>query len=236
MVKTIGSSFGGWLKGLVIVGCIGVVVAAAWFIHIQRFLAGAVSTQGSISQIVEEYDSEGHLTYTPEIRYKDQQGQNHFIRTFISSNEGDYQVGEPMPVLYNPQNPTQASIGTFWEIYLGCILVAILSLAALISGGVTSILLKQEEQRKQNLLSNGQRIEATVTKVTHVTAIVKHGQSPWLVNAEWTNPATNQKYDFSSDLLASQPSGLTEGGKVIVCIEPNNPEHYVMDVGLRPEA
>lgn len=230
MVKTIGSSFGGWLKGLVIIGCIGLAVAAAWFIHIQKFLAGAVSTQGTISQIVEEYDSEGHLTYTPEIQYKDQRGQNHLIRTFISSNEGDYHVGETMPVLYNPQNPMQASVGTFWEIYLGCILVLILSLVALISGGVTSVLLKHEEQRKQNLLTNGQRIEATVTKVTHVTAIVKRGQSPWLVNAEWTNPATHQKYDFSSDLLVSEPTGLTTGGKVIVCIDPHNPEQYVMEI------
>lgn len=230
MLQPIRSSFFSWLKVLVIVGCIGLIVAVGWFIHIQQFLAGAVATQGTISQIVAEYDSEGDLTYTPEIQYSDQLGQRHLIRTFISSNEGDYYVGQPMPVLYNPHNPNQATVGTFWEIYLGCILVVFLSLGALISGGITTFFLKQEEQHKQNLLSNGRRIEATITTVTHVTAIVKRGQSPWLVNAEWTDPATNQKYDFSSDLLAGEPIGLTKGGKVTVYIDPHNPEQYVMDI------
>ncbi len=230
MAQPIRSSFTTWLKVLVILGVVGLLVAAAWFIHIQQFLADAVTTQGSISQIVEEFDSEGHLTYTPEIQFQDRSGQLRTIRTFISSNEGDYHVGQPMPVLYNPQNPAQATVATFWEIYIGCTILLIVSLAALIGGGVTSALLKYEEKRKQHLLANGQRIEAIITDVNNITAIKKHGQSPWLITAEWTNPLNNQKYDFGSDLLWSVPSGYTKGCKVIVCIDAQNPEEYVMDV------
>ncbi len=228
MAQPIRSSFTTWLKVLVILGVVGLLVAAAWFIHIQQFLAGAITTQGSISRIVEEFDSEGHLTYTPEIQFQDRNGQLHTIRTFISSNEGDYHVGEPMPVLYSPQNPDQATVGTFWEIYIGCILLLILSLAALISGGVASTLLKQEEKRKQHLLTNGQRIEATITNINHLTSIKKHGQSPWLITAEWTNPLNNQKYDFGSELLWLEPTGYTKNGKITVFIDAQNPEHYVM--------
>lgn len=230
MTSPVRSSFTTWLKVLIVLGTIGVLVSTAWFIHIQQFLVSAMTTQGSVSRIVAEYDGEGDITYTPEIQFKDQAGQMHTIRTFISGNEEDHYIGEPIPVLYSPQNPAQATVGTFWEIYIGCIILLILSLAALISGGVTSILLKQEEKRKQELVANGQKIEATITNINYLTSITKHGRSPWLITAEWTNPVNNQKYDFGSDLLWVEPTGYTKDGKITVYIDAQNPEQYVMDV------
>lgn len=230
MSQPIRSSFTTWLKVLIVLGSIGLLVCGAWFIHIQQFLASAITTQGTISRIVEEYDGEGDLTYIPEIQFQDRNGQLHTIRTFISSNEGDYHVGQSMPILYNPQSPAQSTVATFWEIYIGCIILLIVSLAALISGGVVSILLQYEEKQKQDLLMNGQRIEATITNINHLTTIKKHGLSPWLITAEWTNPLNNQKYDFGSNLLWVEPSGYTKGGKITVSIDAKNPERYIMDV------
>lgn len=230
MTPPIRSSFTTWLNVVLVLGVVGLLVAGAWFIHIQQFLAGAVTAQGSISRIVEEYDGEGDLTYTPEIQFQDRSGQLHTIRAFISSNEGDYHVGEPMPVLYSPQNPAQATIGTFWEIYIGCIILSILSLAALIGSGITALLLKQEEKRKQRLLTNGQRVEATITNINQITAVKKHGQSPWIITAEWINPLNNQKYDFGSELLWFEPTGYTKNGKILVHVDAQDPEQYVMEV------
>ncbi len=225
-----GSKFSYWLKGLMIVDMVGLIVAAIWFVHIQQFLTTAVKTTGHISAIVTEVDGEGDLTYTPEIEFQDQHGKIYRFRTIVSGNEHERQVGEQVPVVYDPQNATNASVDTLVELYLGVFALSLVSLVLLLAGLIAGWLLNKEEKRKLDLVNNGQRITASIVDILHLTSIKRRGQSPWMVIATWTNPLDSKKYDFSSESVWFDPKQYLGAGRVNVYIDPSNPDQYFMEI------
>ncbi len=225
-----GSKLSYWLKGLVIVDMIGLIVAAVWFVHIQQFLSTAIKTTGHISDIVTEVDGEGDLTYTPEIEFQDQHGKFYRLRTIVSGNEGDHQVGEQVQVAYDPRNATNASVDSLVELYLGVFILSLVSLILLLAGSIAWLLLNKEEKRKLDLINNGQRITASIVDIVHITSIKRRGQSPWMVLATWTDPVGNKKYDFSSESVWFDPKQYLGSGRVNVYIEPSNPDQYFMKI------
>lgn len=225
-----GSKLSYWLKGLVIIDVIGLIVAAVWFVQIQQFLSTAIKTTGHIRAIVAEIDGEGDPTYTPEIEFQDQHGKLYRLRTIVSGNEGDHQVGESVPVVYDPRDASKASVDSLVELYLGVFIVSLVSLLMLFAGSVIWWLFNKEEKRKLDLLNNGQRISAIIVEIIHMTSIKRRGQSPWMVSATWTNPLDNKKYDFTSELVWSDPKQYLGSGTINAYIDPNDPEQYYLEV------
>ncbi len=133
-----------WFKFETVVGMLGIVVTVMWFISIQLFLATAIRTEGTIINIARELDSEAHYTYTPEVQFVDQHGQQYTIRTFVSENEHDHEVGDKLPVLYSPKDSTKVTVGTATEIYVGVFIMSLIVLVITILGGVGLYVLRRE--------------------------------------------------------------------------------------------
>lgn len=118
-----GSSVGKWVSK----GCLWVVLNAVWVgLMFVGAYYGRVSwdlvqsgqqTMGVVTGYEENHSREGGLTYSPIIAYT-AADQSH---TFVSSNSSyppAYEIGEEVPLLYNPQDPTLARVDSWWELWL----------------------------------------------------------------------------------------------------------------------
>ena len=218
------------VKMFITIGVIGLIVAAAWFIHIQQFIPSAISTTGTVSEILTELEGEGDITYVPEIQLEDRQGHIRTLQTIISCNEGDHVVGEKYPILYDPQNSAHATIATFWEMYIGVLAVAMVSLLMLLAGYICLHLLKKDESDKQMLLNQGQIIHAKITDIVHSAVIKRRGYTPWIITASWLNPKDQKNYEFNSEIFWSEAKPELGFDSITVYIDTQNPEHYYMPI------
>jgi hypothetical protein len=80
--------------------------------------------------------SQNTVSYYPKIRFRTQEGVE---VSFISSNgnsDAEFHVGESVPVVYDPQRPTNAVIDSFWHRWTLPIILLGLGVVALIGAAV----------------------------------------------------------------------------------------------------
>lgn len=89
-----------------------------------------IEVQGMVVDLQENYDSDGS-TYAPVVQFKTNSGQSvEFVSSYASSPP-DYDVGEPVIVVYSPEKPESAIIkgdGQFLH-----------SIFMLVGGGIAAI-------------------------------------------------------------------------------------------------
>ncbi|MBI4836162.1 MAG: DUF3592 domain-containing protein [Candidatus Abawacabacteria bacterium] len=98
----------------------------------QGFLQHSVWTKGTVIGFTAHNDFEG-MSYTTKVAYADRQGKQYMIETTFNASEPGYEVADIVDVIFNPNNPAEAKVATFWELYLWTFLSGIASSAALIS-------------------------------------------------------------------------------------------------------
>ena len=100
-----------------------------------RFLRDAVRTTGRIVSFAQEGGNgrDDRPVYYPIFAYEDAAGATHTARSIAGSSEWAHALGQSVPVLYNPAQPDEARIESFWTLRYGpyCFL-AIGSLIAVI--------------------------------------------------------------------------------------------------------
>ena len=115
------------LLGFVVLG-VGLLVASAFAYRSTRtFLAGAASAEGTIVAYAESRDQEGHLSYYPVVSFRAKNGQRveFQVRTGGSSRGP---LGERVAVLYDPRNPHEAAINSFFSLWFTPLLLLALGL------------------------------------------------------------------------------------------------------------
>ncbi len=58
-------------------------------------------------------------TYTTDVVFTTKDGQEHTVASTVRSSKARHAVGERVPVYYPPQNPADARLGTFFDLWLG---------------------------------------------------------------------------------------------------------------------
>ena len=94
----------------------GLLAKAAYSIYDTRhFLAGARSTEGEVVEIVAGHTSRktNQTTYAPMIAFEPVPGGETVIfKSGVAGNQSDYSVGDKVPVLFLPEAPQEARLGT----------------------------------------------------------------------------------------------------------------------------
>lgn len=100
-----------WLTLIFAAASIGLLVGAVIsFQNQSEFLATAHLTDGQVIDFKESYDSENHsYTYSPIIRFS-VQGQSIQFTDNMGSSHPSEQVGDTVPVLYNPMDYNNAQM------------------------------------------------------------------------------------------------------------------------------
>jgi hypothetical protein len=97
---------------------VGLLVACtATFVHTERFVAGAERATGTVIDLSRETDSEGTVTFNPVVRFTTADGRTvQFVSSSGSSSPAE--VGDSVDVLYDPDDPRDAQLSGFFDLWL----------------------------------------------------------------------------------------------------------------------
>jgi len=118
--STSGGSLPWWFYALFIgIGLVFTVVGACMLLSTQRFVAGAATTQGTVVDWALHHDSDdGGSMYYPIVQFTAADGQRIEFEGNTGSNYRSFHKGAQVKVYYDPQDPQQARIGVFSELWL----------------------------------------------------------------------------------------------------------------------
>lgn len=92
------------------------------------FLGSAIKANGVISALKNTHGEHG-TSYAPVVRFEDASKITHEVTSRFSSSPPGFSVGEKVEVLYQPSDPDNARINTFWQVWGPTLL------SAMIGGG-----------------------------------------------------------------------------------------------------
>jgi hypothetical protein len=128
-------------------GVIALVSGALLGDRAVNFERRAMRASGVVIDNVANMGGQNQVSYYPKIRFRSSDGLD---VTFISSsgkNDAEFQAGEGVTVLYDPQRPTTAVIGSFWSRWGLSVLLIGLGLVALIAAAMVQRSRRSSEGR-----------------------------------------------------------------------------------------
>ena len=130
-VIAFGSSFTG-------VGLLLLAIGAFFYFRTKRFLARAVSVDGTLQGYEARSGGEGGASYHPVVNYTTADGQHH---TFTSNTAAGrkWQPGDPVPIRYDSERPHKARIATFWYTWFLAVFMSIMGIGFLIPGVIALV-------------------------------------------------------------------------------------------------
>lgn len=226
---------GGIFSVIGIGSLIGVVLS---IISTNSFISKSEITNGRIIDIIARTsrDSDGNTTRSryPVIQFENKDGS---IVEFESSSatSGGITIGETVEVRYLPSNPKNARISSsfmdMWglTVFLGLFGVVFAGL------GVPFFWLGiRDSINEKKALSYSKEIKANIHEVAQNTSISMNGRSPYVIEAQWLDPDTNEIHIFKSKNFWYDPSEYIKE-EIVVKMDPRNSKKYWMDVSFLPK-
>src|SRR5690554_6852577 len=101
--------------GFTLIGLGLAAIAFSMYSNTHSFLDHAVTTEGTVTQLVRSYSSQnsGSSSYFPVIRFFTPDGNLVEFQSSTGSNPPAYSTGELVEVLYRPEAPERARINSF---------------------------------------------------------------------------------------------------------------------------
>lgn len=169
----------------------------------------------------------------PQVSFTDSTRREYTFTSGSGSSNSSYTIGDPVPVLYDPQNPHIARMNTFLDMWAGVLMISVLSLAfLLVGGGVTYYHLRKLFLRIR-LRQRGQSVQAIVTSVKRSGNFRINNKIPYVITSEFMDTNSGERHEFKSDLLEKDPGDLVKGGDSIkVFVNPQNYGNYFVDLSI----
>lgn len=205
------------------------------YTNTSRFIARAARAEGRVVALDRSIGSSGSSsTYRPVVEFTSTSGRRIEFTSSVGSNPPAYRVGEPVAVLYDPSDPYQARIKSFFQLWFGFMIVFILG--AIFAGiGLTIILVRARRKGRDAWLErNGRRIQTTYKGVELNQSLTVNGRSPYHILSQLADPATNTVHVFHSENIWFDPSEYIKGQTIDVLVDPHDPKKYYMDIRFLP--
>ena len=77
-------------------------------------------------RVVDYVIQDGHSTYLPVVEFTTPDGQRHKFKGTVASTPVEYRLEQKVSVLYNPNNPADATLNSFFELWLLPMIFAII--------------------------------------------------------------------------------------------------------------
>jgi hypothetical protein len=103
---------------IIAMACICLVIAAGSSLHSWRFVSTAARTTGTVTELRDYTDREnGGTSYAPTFSFRDSGGVEHSVASSLYSSPPQHRVGDTLPVLYRPNEPTSARVDGYWYLW-----------------------------------------------------------------------------------------------------------------------
>lgn len=223
------------VKYLTLIVSLGLLIAAFYlYQNSSMFLEGAVTTEGTVIELVRS-SSEDSITYRPVVQFTPQNNSAMKFLSVTGSNPPAYSPGQRVEVLYDPDNPANAKLKSFFSLWG----------APLIVGGVGGVFflivmvgffvpgLKTRSYKA--LKDSGLRIDTQFQGVERNLMFSVNGKHPYHVVTQWLNPSTMQVHVFKSRNVWFDPSPYINTDTIAVFIKQDDPRKYHMDIDFLPK-
>jgi hypothetical protein len=224
-----------WLPRLFLgIGIVAVAIGAVWTFTTARFVSGAERTGGTVIDLSRSEDSEGSVTYSPIVRFKVEGRTIQF--TASSSSSSPPSVGERVEVLYDPDDPHDARLSGFLDLWGGPMIVGGLGIVfAVIGSAIVWATRKPSEADVQSLRMNGLLVQGTSPRVVSCENIDVAGRSPFRVDVDIHDPTKNEVRVLESEHVWFDPTPHVQNRESLdVYVDRNDPERYLVDLSFLP--
>ncbi|MCY1401675.1 hypothetical protein D9M71_167980 [compost metagenome] len=174
-----------------LVGVVLLIGGAIAYKSSEEFLLEAVSTPGTVVALVKSRSSDS-ITYQPVVEFVGNDGKSFDFTSSSGSNPPSYSVGEKVEVLYPPANPQDAKINSFFDLWGGAVVMAVMGGIFFLIGGLIFLIGKLKNRKKEYLQRKGTRVEAEFQAVECNRNVSINGRNPFLIVCHWLNPATSE--------------------------------------------
>lgn len=212
------------------------MLIATFFLYqnTQAFLSTAVTTSGTVIELISSRSNNNSITYAPVVRFSTSNGD---VTEFVSSgsNPPAYSRNDTVEVLYQEATPQNAKINSISDLWGAGLIVGIIGLV-FFSIGFSIIMAGRLKAKKiQNLKTNGSPIETQFQSVEVNGALKVNGRSPYQIFTQWTNPESGKLHIFKSENIWFDPTSFIKQNKITVLITRGNPKRYYVDTSFLPE-
>ena len=227
-------------KFQIIFGSIGFVMlffAGYLYFKEKKFEQNAYKTVGEIVDFETHHSSSdsGGTMYAPKVSFVDR-GTTYYCVSKTSSSNPDYEIGEKVEVLYEPNNPSKATIKGFLGQYLGVTILGGIGFVFSLFGLIPLIIRKKREALNAFLATNGRKIQAKNEGVSKNTSLTVNGRNPYLINAQYFDAVSNTIYTFESENIWFDPTDFIINKEFFdIIVDPNNFKKYNFDVSFLPK-
>jgi hypothetical protein len=223
----LGGLFG--VLGLVLLG-----VAVALAVSTADFRASALRTGGTVVAVTEHRShstSSGRSSsWYPTVTYT-VDGRQYSFESNVGSNPPAYAEGDTVPVAYDPADPADAQIASFWTAYLPTVVFGGIGLVLTPIGGLAFVTGLRHLRRRSWLLDHGREVWAEIAGVGFEPSVEINGRNPYVVRATWHDENTGRTHTATSDYSRHDPApGLRGRTHVRVLYDPTDPDRNLVDL------
>lgn len=218
------------------VALLGVAAYLAW--REWQFAQRAERADGKIVG-VEPGQELGSSDY-PLIRFATRDGHSVEFRANVTMRGAiqgpgfrGYQVGQHLPVLYDPAHPADAVVDEFLLRHVASIAVAAMGGLPAGIGGTLLWLARRNRRRLEGLRLTGRRVLARITAITVDRSTSVNGRHPWCIEAECRDPESGAARQFRSVHIWSDPAPFVDR-VVAVFVDARDPRRYAVDLDFLP--
>jgi Protein of unknown function (DUF3592)/TIR domain len=212
------------------IGAVFAVVGLGLFISQMRFLSRAKGTTARVVNLLRESSDQGGTVYRPQLEYVGPTGQTAHVTLSVASDPPEYAVGDVVPILFDPKQPSSAIPDTFWGRWLFAIIFGGVGILVCVGGMIPFAWRYRRRRKMRRLLKEGRPIVTAFHSVEQNTTIEVNGRHPFFVITQWRNPVSHQLVQFRSPALWEDPTVKAKDRMITVVVDPENFHDYVMDL------
>jgi len=219
-----------------VIGVVLLVAGFVWIHQTRNFLERCLETKGVVIEVRWKSDSEGTLYAYPVFQFIDARtGKEITVVSTFGSTTMIYGVGQEVNILYDSQNPHNAKIESFWNIWFGPTIVIGLGSIFLSVGLIPFGFDVRKRRTVQYLKTQGEVIHGKVSNIYVDFSYSEQGEHPWCIGVQWMNPSSRKVHVFKSEHIWYDPSDFVKIEEQIeVRIDPKNPKKYWVNIEHLP--
>lgn len=200
-----------------VIGVCALVGGIVWGVNTKKFVDGASRASGTVIELQRrQSSSDDGPSYYPVVRFTDASGKDVTFTSSTGSNPPSNREGDKVAVLYDPNNPDEAELDSFFALWFGPLMVGGLFGTIFPLVGVFAIIgsLRAAAQRNR-LIEGGTKIVAELQGVERVP-------QGWTVLARATDPRGIPRVFRSAPLPRDPGPSLAGRASVEVIVAPND--------------
>jgi hypothetical protein len=218
---------------MALIGAGMLVVACCLYFNVRAFLGTAERAEGTVIALRRQHSSDS-TTFVPVVRFQLRTRRVEFD-SGAGSNPPRYTVGDKVAVLYQPANPYQAKIDSFFSLWEGPLILAGMGSVFFLIGAGIMLATRVRKRADDRLMHEGLPVEADFQQVDINTALSVNGRHPFRVLAQWQDPTTSRIHVFTSHNLWFDPSKYITQKQIRVYVDRANPTRYYVDLSFLPQ-